>query len=827
MTTQIQVPYQVPIFAPNGSMNPAWLSWFNAVSTGMISGSGGDGTVNADQVIGIIEEVLPEGSLDFSVPPRLTGFKVTGGFNMIFIEWDSHTYHNAAYVEIYRSVSEIFSYAIPVGTTMHPITVFGDTPPDTRMSQTWYYWGRIVSKAGVPGPFNAVLGTPGSTADDPRYMIELLENELTEDQLAMELNARINLIDTPLTGLVDKMISTNDDLTQEISDRIDAISSEQLARTTAINEEQEARNSLAVQLRGEYTGTDVSSVSTGLIYSETQARITQDSALAQQISLLTAGVAGGFDPYKTWYFDSSVEGWVASGATITWSIGSEGVAGAISVDSTSTNPQIYLSSDLSPMIIGGKYPILRLRLKRTSGTDTSWVGRVYYKTATHGFDMTYSVAIANPLISVGEITSLEWDMSILPDWLGGEILNLRFDLGASTDDTFEIDWIASGRNAPGASVASLYEEATTRATADSAEVTARQLLSSKVLGNVDPTGLTLGTLSSGLIYDERSARSSADSSEVTARQSLSATLTGYTDPTGKTLANISSGIIAEEKTARVSADSANASSISTLSAQVNNTTTGLTAAHSAITAINTVTAGSTSANAAALFSVSSKVNNPSSGLDSKASVTELITTNSTLNATHATALFQTSTTLGGKTATIQTMASSVNGLEGQYTVKIDADNNVAGFGLAIEPSVAGPSTSKFMILADKFTIAASATSPTAADGAPFFHLSVPSLVDGVTLPAGTYLKTAYIGDATITNAKIGSLSADKITAGTITAAISMTSPTINGGIVTGAILRTNSDVGTVGTDHGGIKLQGKTLYVYDDHGTVRVKLGLL
>lgn len=52
---------------------------------------------------------------------------------------------------------------------------------------------------------------------------------------------------------------------------------------------------------------------------------------------------------------------------------------------------------------------------------------------------------------------------------------------------------------------------------------------------------------------------------------------------------------------------------------------------------------------------------------------------------------------------------------------------------------------------------------------PFFHLDYPQTINGVTVPAGTYMKTAFIADASITNAKIGALSADKITTGRFTA----------------------------------------------------------
>jgi hypothetical protein len=44
--------------------------------------------------------------------------------------------------------------------------------------------------------------------------------------------------------------------------------------------------------------------------------------------------------------------------------------------------------------------------------------------------------------------------------------------------------------------------------------------------------------------------------------------------------------------------------------------------------------------------------------------------------------------------------------------------------------------------------------------APFFHLDSPTVINGVTIPAGTYIKEAWIADATIGNAKIRNLAVD-------------------------------------------------------------------
>lgn len=257
-------------------------------------------------------------------------------------------------------------------------------------------------------------------------------------------------------------------------------------------------------------------------------------------------------------------------------------------------------------------------------------------------------------------------------------------IGASEPGDLTLNTLSSGL---------LYDEKIARLSADSSEVTARQTLSTKVIGVPDPTGVTLATLASGLIYDEKTARSSADSAEATSRQSLSATLTGYSDPTGKTLADINTGIINEEKTARAAADGAMASDISTLSA-----TTATNTAN--ITAINTVSSSSTSTNAKILAGVKSTIEDPSTGLYTKASVTQLTNAITTLDTALSQDITQLSTTVDNNTSSIETLAQVTDGVQAEYTVKLNTNNKIAGFGLMLEEGE--PST--FEILANRFAI---------------------------------------------------------------------------------------------------------------------------
>lgn len=121
------------------------------------------------------------------------------------------------------------------------------------------------------------------------------------------------------------------------------------------------------------------------------------------------------------------------------------------------------------------------------------------------------------------------------------------------------------------------------------------------------------------------------------------------------------------------------------------------------------------------------------------------------------------TTTGGHTTSIQTNATSINGLEGQYTVKIDNNGAVAGFGLASTTTGSGNITSEFIVNADRFAIMRGGSDTTAAV-VPFVVQTTQQTINGETVPAGVYMDTAFIKNGTITNAKIGSLTADKITA---------------------------------------------------------------
>lgn len=114
-----------------------------------------------------------------------------------------------------------------------------------------------------------------------------------------------------------------------------------------------------------------------------------------------------------------------------------------------------------------------------------------------------------------------------------------------------------------------------------------------------------------------------------------------------------------------------------------------------------------------------------------------------------------------------TTVDTVSGLSGQYSVKVDNNGYVAGFGLASTPKNGTP-LSEFYIRADRFAVGTptaprtvdqdgNPVSPVPPADFPFVVIPSSTVINGVTVPAGTYIRQAWIGNGWIDNAKIGNV----------------------------------------------------------------------
>ena len=114
-------------------------------------------------------------------------------------------------------------------------------------------------------------------------------------------------------------------------------------------------------------------------------------------------------------------------------------------------------------------------------------------------------------------------------------------------------------------------------------------------------------------------------------------------------------------------------------------------------------------------------------------------------------------TADGNKATVQAHAKSINGLEAQYTVKVDVNGKVAGYGLATTPKNGTPE-SKFIVNADRFGI-----------GAPGKDDVFPFTVDTQQNRVGVNGELVVNGKAIVDRLNAGDIHGDKITANTLNA----------------------------------------------------------
>ena len=164
----------------------------------------------------------------------------------------------------------------------------------------------------------------------------------------------------------------------------------------------------------------------------------------------------------------------------------------------------------------------------------------------------------------------------------------------------------------------------------------------------------------------------------------------------------------------------------------------------------------------------------SSVSDSMALIQISITTVSNAVSSQATQLGQVQASVGANATAIQVAAQASVDADGQinskYTVKIDVNGYVSGYGLMGSANNAAP-FAEFIVRADRFAIG-SPSGPGIPPQVPFIVTTTPTMVGGQVVPAGVYIDEAIIkngsigavkiGDAEITTAKIGDAAVDTL-----------------------------------------------------------------
>ena len=155
---------------------------------------------------------------------------------------------------------------------------------------------------------------------------------------------------------------------------------------------------------------------------------------------------------------------------------------------------------------------------------------------------------------------------------------------------------------------------------------------------------------------------------------------------------------------------------------------------------------------------------------------DLIDGPDTLDGSVAQRILQTSTQLGDQIAAVEQATTvygdQIDGLYAQYTVKIDIDGYVSGYGLSSEVPVDGTPFSQFLVRADRFAIGTPQNNNEGQeipDRVPFFVQTTTTTIQGETVEPGVYMSSAFIFNGMITNAKIGNAAIDDAKIANVTA----------------------------------------------------------
>lgn len=184
---------------------------------------------------------------------------------------------------------------------------------------------------------------------------------------------------------------------------------------------------------------------------------------------------------------------------------------------------------------------------------------------------------------------------------------------------------------------------------------------------------------------------------------------------------------------------------------------------------------------------------------SNAQLVKRIETEATATSALAREVTTLETTVGENTASIQTVNQVTDGLKAQSTTLLDVNGKVVGVGTYNDGK-----TGEFAVYADSFYVAPPVGKPNDVNGdSPFMVLTTSQVIDGVTVPAGTYMRQTYIAKASIDLAQIKTASITSLSA-------------------------LSATIGHFKSAESGARLEIKDslLSVYDANNKLRVRLGL-
>jgi hypothetical protein len=711
---------------------------------------------------GTLPDFTSDNDVDVTVvPPQPTGFTADGAYSVVNLYWDFPLYTgpNHSHTEIYSYPSDNLASAIAQGV-IGVITGRAYTDP-VGEGVTRYYWIRHVNEHGTVGPWNSGSGTLAETAPDVEHLLDVLTDAITDSELAASLSGPISQIpgiqntltsiNTDLTGINTDITGINTDLTG-INTDITGINTDLTGINSSISGLTSNVNTLTSNQANFATTTQLGAyVTTTYLTSNYYTLNEVDQAITAKITDFNSNTIG---PNYTNTADLNTNFYTKTNADLA-------ISAAITNYNTNTiGPNYTNTADLTTNYYTKTNADLAISAAITN-YNTNTIGPNYTNTA----DLTtnyYTRTNADNAISAA-ITYYNTN-TIGPNYTNTSDLNTNFYTKTDADNAISAAISNYNTNTIGVNyttTADLTVNYYTKTSADNAI--------SAAISNYNTNTIGVNYTNTADLTTNYYTKTSAD-------LAISAAITNYnTNTIGVNYTNTAD--LTTNYYTKTNADSA----ISTAINNYNTNTIGVNYTTTADLTTNYYTkTDADTAFASTSDILNAQVDNPD-GSSNQVSLAQA--------------------------ATVQ--ASTNGDLKGQYTVKVDANGHVAGFGLANTSTSSGGSTSEFFVNADKFAVlpdaVTSADSAWSSSGsysqgnrvthngklyqarishtsystrvppnasywddlsiAPFAVTSSGSTVDGTYVPAGVYINSAMIKHASITAAQIGSVNADTITTG--------------------------------------------------------------
>ena len=315
-----------------------------------------------------------------------------------------------------------------------------------------------------------VLLNPNLTIDWQRYAFRLVMGGSVEALGALYVSIALTAALTGWVEIDDIMVTEGDQLVAYRPGAADAKAGVAIVEAAS---QQAANGDSALALSISTVAAAVDGANAAIVTEQT-ARANADTSIATSLNVLESRIANGsaapFTAVLGWEMNNDVGGW--TGYPSSFGLWVPGTYASLLTTHASGRAYIIRQLSAAEVFNGGKADKIRVRLKRVN--SPTWYGVALYGiVGGHAEDGGFYRQIPEPEWAPDGWAVAEWDMGYLTaggtDWLTHDINMLRLDLAATGSPAlagYEIDWIAVGSRAGSALVASIAQEATTRATVD-------------------------------------------------------------------------------------------------------------------------------------------------------------------------------------------------------------------------------------------------------------------------------------------------------------------------------------------------------------------------